>query len=803
MRRSSRICAAGPPPGLAVVLGVRADFYGHCLTHPGLLDALRERALPLGPMTVPELRQAITEPAAAEGLSLEPGLVEVLLRDLGTAPGTGRCASGALPLLSHTLRATWQHRDDGGVLTVAGYERTGGIHGAVAATAGRVYEGLTPGRQRAVRPVLLRMVRVGDDEDHVRQPADRAELIEIDPHAEAVVEAFTAARLLTAGTSGVEISHEALLRAWPDLRAWISEDRAALRARQQLRQAAQMWRQEAGDPHLLYQGVRLAAARDLAARHALGPREEAFVRASLARQEAQARAERARVSRLRALTSALTALAVLVMGVAGYAWTQKSVAESMRRLTSAGQLAGESARLARTRPDVTALLAAAAYGRRDTPQTRGALLSTQAQGFAGRLPTHPGPLWSTSVSDDGRIMATGDGRGRAAVWDVRRRERLWTPGDRFTRLQAVAVSPDGSLVAGTGGKELWLWDARSGALKARAPLRNAAALGALEFSADGTTLALSGTGVELLRVPSLEPAPSPPWTTPMDGLALHPKGTMVAGTGKDGTVRIWQTLSSTSPVSDAKAPPPTLKAGTGPVYDVAFSPDGALLAAAGADHVVHLWWTSGWRPAGTLKGHSDTIWHLAFRADGQVLATAGEDQRVLLWDVPARRPLTVLAGHSAAVHTVAFPRTGHRLASGSSDQTVALWDTGGWHVGGCTGTRPRAAADSSGGPAVAVDDPDGGAVHYRDVNGCHRLRMDGQIYGLARGGPSGHLIAAGGKNGRVRLFDLRHPEHKPFDLTVVNADGPCTVPPSAPTARWPRPADMTTASTSGPSPPAA
>ncbi|MCP9970704.1 hypothetical protein LUX57_40635 [Actinomadura madurae] len=384
-------------------------------------------------------------------------------------------------------------------------------------------------------------------------------------------------------------------------------------------------------------------------------------------------------------------------------------------------------------------------------------------------------------------MATGDGRGRAAVWDVRRRERLWTPGDRFTRLQAVAVSPDGSLVAGTGGKELWLWDARSGALKARAPLRNAAALGALEFSADGTTLALSGTGVELLRVPSLEPAPSPPWTTPMDGLALHPKGTMVAGTGKDGTVRIWQTLSSTSPVSDAKAPPPTLKAGTGPVYDVAFSPDGALLAAAGADHVVHLWWTSGWRPAGTLKGHSDTIWHLAFRADGQVLATAGEDQRVLLWDVPARRPLTVLAGHSAAVHTVAFPRTGHRLASGSSDQTVALWDTGGWHVGGCTGTRPRAAADSSGGPAVAVDDPDGGAVHYRDVNGCHRLRMDGQIYGLARGGPSGHLIAAGGKNGRVRLFDLRHPEHKPFDLTVVNADGPCTVPPSAPTARWPRP----------------
>nr|WP_055713769.1 XRE family transcriptional regulator [Streptomyces torulosus] len=130
---------------LPVVLGLRADFYGHCLAHPPL-QAARSHALPLGPMTVAELREAITAPATAEGLTLEPGLVEVLLRDMGAMPGADTCSAGALPLLARALRATWQQRTDG-VLTVAGYERTGGIYGAVATTAERLYARLNPQEQ--------------------------------------------------------------------------------------------------------------------------------------------------------------------------------------------------------------------------------------------------------------------------------------------------------------------------------------------------------------------------------------------------------------------------------------------------------------------------------------------------------------------------------------------------------------------------------------------------------------------------------------------------------------------------------
>ncbi|EWM11416.1 BTAD domain-containing putative transcriptional regulator [Kutzneria sp. 744] len=66
----------------AVVYGVRADFYGHCARFPELLASL-ERAVVVGPMTASALREAIERPAALAGLELEPGLSDVLLRDLG------------------------------------------------------------------------------------------------------------------------------------------------------------------------------------------------------------------------------------------------------------------------------------------------------------------------------------------------------------------------------------------------------------------------------------------------------------------------------------------------------------------------------------------------------------------------------------------------------------------------------------------------------------------------------------------------------------------------------------------------
>jgi hypothetical protein len=83
-----------------VVIGTRADFYEHCTAYPDLVRAFDEAQLAVGPMSMDELRRAITQPALQEHLTLEGALlVELVANAYGRA--------GVLPLLSHALLETW------------------------------------------------------------------------------------------------------------------------------------------------------------------------------------------------------------------------------------------------------------------------------------------------------------------------------------------------------------------------------------------------------------------------------------------------------------------------------------------------------------------------------------------------------------------------------------------------------------------------------------------------------------------------------------------------------------------------
>ncbi|MFD0392683.1 hypothetical protein ACFQ3Z_07585 [Streptomyces nogalater] len=85
--------ARTPDSRCRVVLAIRSDFYTHCTRVPGLVDVLADAHVPVGPMTVDELRAAIVRPAARAGLSVEGALLATL-----TAAAHGR--PGTLPLLS-------------------------------------------------------------------------------------------------------------------------------------------------------------------------------------------------------------------------------------------------------------------------------------------------------------------------------------------------------------------------------------------------------------------------------------------------------------------------------------------------------------------------------------------------------------------------------------------------------------------------------------------------------------------------------------------------------------------------------
>jgi len=162
-------------PAALVVIGVRADFEARCANYPQLAGAVQDRYL-VTSMTERQLRLAITEPAKAAGSQVDDDLVEVLLAEMHTRqPGTA--GTGVLPLLSHALDQAWRSRT-GEALTLADYERTGGIEGAVADSAQRAYDHLTPAQQTVARQIFIRLTATSTEGVDTADRATRAELAE-------------------------------------------------------------------------------------------------------------------------------------------------------------------------------------------------------------------------------------------------------------------------------------------------------------------------------------------------------------------------------------------------------------------------------------------------------------------------------------------------------------------------------------------------------------------------------------------------------------------------------------------------
>ena len=143
-----------------------------------------------------------------------------------------------------------------------------------------------------------------------------------------VIDAYGAARLLTFDVDPatreptVEVAHEALLRHWPRLRAWLDEDRDGLRLHRHLSDAAMAW-EAAGRPAAdLYRGARLESAAPWSETNAdsLTPLERGYL------QEARRRARRGR--RLaRGAVTAISALLVVALVAAVLAFVQQRRAD--------------------------------------------------------------------------------------------------------------------------------------------------------------------------------------------------------------------------------------------------------------------------------------------------------------------------------------------------------------------------------------------------------------------------------------------------------------------------------------------
>ncbi|NDU72379.1 hypothetical protein GWI34_07035 [Actinomadura sp. DSM 109109] len=311
-------------PGRAgVVIGVRADHGDRCAAYPQFAEALQDGQVVVEPMTGSDLRLAVTGPAAAAGLEIEPGLVDLVLSELGDGRAADdRFDPGALPLLSQALLGTWERREDGR-LTIRGYEESGRVRDSVRRTADEVLAGVPPEDRKIALRIFRRLTVLTADGRAARR---RATLAEVHAAAgtgsagrrervEVLLSALAGRRLLTLDEDGAEIVHDALLTGWPPLRQWLEPDLTVREVYDGLVEEAGRWAGHGRDSAFLYRGARLLAVQDAGPRWErdpdsfppLGPTVAEFVAAS-ARAARNAKRRRGLVIGGLVVLAALTAL---------------------------------------------------------------------------------------------------------------------------------------------------------------------------------------------------------------------------------------------------------------------------------------------------------------------------------------------------------------------------------------------------------------------------------------------------------------------------------------------------------------
>ena len=695
-----------PERRTVVLIALRADFFGHLAPYVGLADLVGAHQVLLGPLTTPELRRAIEGPAERTGLEVEPALVDALVDDVAGEPG-------GLPLLSTALVDVWRERD-GSTLTLAAYERSGGVRGAVGRHADAAFRSLRDDERQVARRILLRLVTGGGGEALTRRRVSRAELdADSDEQVARVLATLVERRLLVADDGSVELVHEALLEQWPLLKEWLEEDAQGRLLHLHLAQAASEWAASGREPAELYRGARLAAALDwvdaAGAQAGLNRLEREFLDES---RTAFARANR----RLRALLAAAVVLLLAALVAGGVALAARGSAKRQATAAIAQRLGAQA--LSEQRLDRALLLARAGIALDDTEATRSDLLATLLRSPTALRVLHPGGsrVLDDALSPDGRVLAVRGDDGSVTFFDVGTgavAARTWhgtakvrDAGAIVLPVRDLAFSPDGRELAvgdtdvheGLGGPTLALVDLASRRVRVVRTERNAATAD-VAYAPDGRTIV---TGeITLGRGPYPETLVR---RRAVDGAFLRRSAPIEAGRlvgfALEGRNLLVTSGDNRALLLDARTFRRVRSFGVGGTPAIAA--DGVTAAFGHDDGSVSILSLRSGRIV-TLGGRvPGRVRAVAFSPDRQVLASASDDGTIGIWDIATRTLRETYRGHSAAALGVVFGRDGSTLYSGAADGTEIAWDVGGLRRLG----RPFRFSHSSSAATAVATSPD-------------------------------------------------------------------------------------------------
>ncbi|UCC75880.1 MAG: WD40 repeat domain-containing protein, partial [Anaerolineales bacterium] len=651
-------------------------------------------------------------------------------------------------------------RRRGYTLTLAGYAESGGVAGAIAQTADTVFEGLTPEQHAIARSIFLRLTELGEEgTQDTRRRVAPSELIprpEDAPTVEAVLKTLADARLITTAKETVEVAHEALIREWPALRAWLDEDREGLRTHRHLTEAAQEWERLDREPGELYRGARLATASEWEEQHPelLNPLEREFLAASQRLAWSQEMERQRRRQRTIVGLAAALAVTLLLALLAVQQWQRAGRGEQEAlRGAAIGLTAQALAELEGPSPERAVLLSLEALEYYPyTPRAESVLAQAVRGSILNLVLTSP---WTQAPaaawSPDGERVVAVDSVGTNVIWDsATGQELLRFPTWATDSATGVAWSPSGGQIVTTFAEPevLRTFVAANGEQIHELYGHEGEVLGAawspdgtrvVSCSTDGTArLWDARTGVEQLILSGHSDAV-------MD-VAWSPAGDRILTASADGTARLWDAETGAEVLAVAVP--------RGGLLGAAWSPDGQSFATAGEDGTVRIWDASIGTELFALAGHYEEVRDVAWSPDGKWIATASADGTARVWNARTGTLLSTLYGLTRDLQTVAWSPEGSRLVT-SGGESVRLWDIRlDLQLVGHDGQVVDASRSPDGARIVTASEDSTARVWNASTGELLVVfsEHEGQVRSAAWS-PAGDRIVTAGSDGTARIWD--------------------------------------------------